>query len=517
MMRCRFFLLMIGVLCAVPALAQAPDLLFGADAKSDAPYAFVDPSDQTTLVGFEKEIIDAVAKRNGRAARLVQNDWDALIPGLNRRLYDVVMNGLEITPEHEEAVDFSIPYYTTFEQLAVRAGDPYRSLDDLQGRKVGTLKASLAERILQSAGKVIVITYDEETDAYSDLANGRVDAVLLDYPIALYYAAPNPALRLVGDPIGRIRYGIAIRKGDTALRQQIDQALRAIMASGELRQILERWKLWTPTMAAELGDFSPSTVKPVMYNRFIEETAPLKGWRATLLRYASFLPLLAQAAVVTLEVSILGMVVAIVVGLGLAIARRYGKPIVAALAVGYIETIRGTPLLIQVLFVFYGLPSIGIKLEPFVAGVLALGLNYAAYEAENYRAGLDAVPRGQTEAAVALNLTRAQTLRFIIVPQAFRVVIPVMTNDFISLLKDSSLVSVITMAELTRTYEQLSTTYYDYFGTGLLVGAVYLLIGLPFVRLARWTERHLNVDARMPREGRFGLARQRLPAADGST
>ncbi len=225
----------------------------------------------------------------------------------------------------------------------------------------------------------------------------------------------------------------------------------------------------------------------------------MNGWRGTLQRYASFLPLLAQAAVVTLEVSVLGMLVAIVVGLGLAVARRYGKPIVAALAVGYIETIRGTPLLIQILFVFYGLPNIGIKLDPFIAGVLALGLNYAAYEAENYRAGLDAIPRGQMEAAVALNLTQMQSLRLVIIPQAFRIVIPVMTNDFISLLKDSSLVSVITMAELTRTYEQLSTTYYDYFGTGLLVGAIYLLIGLPFVRLARWTERRLNVDARVRR------------------
>jgi polar amino acid transport system substrate-binding protein len=216
-------------------------------------------------------------------------------------------------------------------------------------------------------------------------------------------------------------------------------------------------------------------------------------------RYVGFLPLLARAAVVTLEVSILGMVVAIIVGLGLAIARRYGKRLVATVAAGYIETIRGTPLLIQILFVFYGLPNIGIKLDPFIAGVLALGLNYAAYEAENYRAGLEAIPRGQMEAAVALDLTQGQALRLVIVPQAFRIVIPVMTNDFISLLKDSSLVSVITMAELTRTYEQLSTTYYDYFGTGLLVGAVYLLIGLPFVRLARWTERRLNVDARVRR------------------
>jgi polar amino acid transport system substrate-binding protein len=132
------------------------------------------------------------------------------------------------------------------------------------------------------------------------------------------------------------------------------------------------------------------------------------------------------------------MVVAVVVGLALAIIRRYGPPFAATLTVGYIETIRGTPLLIQILFIFYGLPNIGIKLDPFVAGVLALGLNYAAYEAENYRAGLSAIPHGQTEAAVALNMTQAQALRYVIVPQAFRIVMPVMTNDFISLLKDSS-------------------------------------------------------------------------------
>ncbi len=186
----------------------------------------------------------------------------------------------------------------------MRAGDPYRTLADLHGHKVGTLKASLGERILQSAGDLVVVGYDEETDAYSDLANGRVDAVLLDYPIALYYATPNAALRLVGEPIGRIRYGIAMRKGDTALRQQIDDALKDVMASGELRRILERWKLWTPTMASELDDFAPSTVAPVMYDHFIAVTAPLSGWRATLLRYAGFLPLmLAKAAVVTLEVS----------------------------------------------------------------------------------------------------------------------------------------------------------------------------------------------------------------------
>lgn len=494
-----FWLTAAAILCSQPAAAvQNSPLLFGADARSNAPYGFVDPGDHHRLEGFEIDIIDAVARRMGRKARLVQNDWDALIPGLNRRLYDVAINGLEITPEHEAAVDFSIPYYTTFEQLVVRASDRrFNSLDDLRGRKVGTLKASLAERILEKRKDCFVTVYDEEINAYSDLANGRLDGVLLDYPIALYYAAPDPRLRLVGDPIGRIQYGIAIRKGDTALLQQVNQALRDIITSGELRRILERWKLWTPTMAAELHDTSTSNNSSTEYDRFISETRPLSKWRAILFRYASFLPLLGKAAAVTLEVSISGMAVAIVLGFLLAIARQYGSAVLNSAAIGYIEVVRGTPLLIQILFIFYGLPSIGIKFDPFIAGTLALGLNYAAYEAENYRAGLISIPTGQREAALALNMTEMQALRHVIVPQAFRVVVPVMTNDFISLLKDSSLVSMITISELTRTYQQLSTTYYDFFGTGLLVGTIYLLIGLPFVRLARWTEQRLNVDGRI--------------------
>ena len=153
--------------------------------------------------------------------------------------------------------------------------------------------------------------------------------------------------------------------------------------------------------------------------------------------------------------------------------------------------VRGTPLLIQVLFIFYGLPEFGISLTPFLAGVVSLGMNYAAYEAENYRAGLQSVAHGQMEAALALNMTHAQALRYVVVPQAFRLVMPVMTNDFISLLKDSSLVSVITLTELTQTYIRLSSSYFDYFGTGLMVGAAYLLLGLPFVRLARMAEKKL--------------------------
>src|SRR6202040_4091666 len=135
-------------------------------------------------------------------------------------------------------------------------------------------------------------------------------------------------------------------------------------------------------------------------------------------------PLLRRAALLTLAVSLASMAVAVVAGFLLAAGRVYGPRPVQWLATIYIEVMRGTPLLIQLLFIFYGLPNIGIRLSPFVAGVLGLGLNYAASEAENYRAGLLAVPAGQWDAALALGLTQSKTLRLVIVPQALRFVLP---------------------------------------------------------------------------------------------
>src|SRR5207249_3897236 len=218
--------------------------------------------------------------------------------------------------------------------------------------------------------------------------------------------------------------------------------------------------------------------------------------------------LLSRGAVMTVALSFIAMGIAVAVGLVLALMRLYAGRLLRTGAIAFIEVVRGTPLLIQLFLIFYGLPHFGIKLSPFLAAILGLGLNYAAYEAENYRAGLCAIPASQSEAAFALGMTRWQSLQHIVIPQAVRLVIPPMTNDFISLLKDSSLVSVITMVELTKVYGQLASTYYDYFGVGLLTAAIYFLLGLPFVRLARWAEARMAVDRSLPVSARrrwFGV------------
>jgi polar amino acid transport system substrate-binding protein len=503
--------LLLLALCLVAALARAdqPVLRWACDPDSNAPYSFY--GSHNKLTGFEYEIIHAVAREMGRQPKFVQNDWDGLIPGLGRGLYDCVICGIEITPEKAGEVLFSNPYYVTFEQFVDRRGTPpITSLDQLSGKQIGTLDQTAALTMLEKTPGVIAKTYAQEVNAYQDVANGRLFGVLLDYPIAKYYASGNPNLQFSGPPFGQILYGIVVAKGNTQLQQEINTALAKVVASGEMRDILSRWGLWTPTVAGAFGQPEDPSVPDTEYKAFIAEHAESASLWTRLQRYAGYWPMLLQGAILTLEVSVVGMALAICVGFSAAIGRVFGPPPVRWLATLYIEIIRGTPLLIQLLIIFYGLPNIGIKLSPFLAGVLGLGLNYAAYEAENYRAGLLAIPRGQMEAARALGMTHLQGLRHVVIPQSFRLVLPPVTNDFISLLKDSSLVSMVTLLDLTGVYNRIATQTFDYFGTGILIAVLYLLIGLPFVRLARYTEEKLAVDQRRPgqKPGMFAMAKR---------
>ena len=502
--------LFIPLLCAEAADTPSPDarkgngpdqpeLRWAAAVDSNAPFAFYDKNNR--LTGFEYEILMGIAHHLGREPKFVQNSWDGLIPGLGRGLYDCVICGIEITSDKAQEVLFSDPYYITFEQLVVAKGTPpVTSLSELSGRKIGTLEQTAALKMLDETPNVIPKSYTEEINAYNDVANGRLYGVLLDFPIAKYYAGPNPELEFTGPPFGKISYGIAVSRSHPELIQQINVALQEMVASGELRDILSRWGLWTPTMAAACKQMEEPSLPDTEYKAFASQFEMEGGIIAHLKRYLVYWPVILQGCILTLEISILSMVLAISLGFFLALMRVYAPFPVSWIATLYIELVRGTPLLIQLLIIFYGLPNIGIKLAPFLAGMLGLGLNYAAYEAENYRAGLLAIPKGQMEAARALGMTHRQGLRFVVIPQAFRLVLPPVTNDFISLLKDSSLVSVVTLIDLTGAYNRIATQTFDYFGTGLLIASIYLLIGRPIVRLAGWLESSLSTDRRTPKQ-----------------
>jgi len=186
------------------------------------------------------------------------------------------------------------------------------------------------------------------------------------------------------------------------------------------------------------------------------------------------------------------MGLAVGAGAGIAAGRVYGAPPVRAVLTAYVEVVRGTPVLLQLFVLYYGLSSV-IRLPAFAAAVLGLGLNYAAYESEIYRGALEAIPRSQLEAGRTLGLSEAQIFRLIRAPQALRLALAPMTNDFVALLKDSSLVSVITVVELTKQTAIYATNIGSWVVPGAVCAAVYLIFSLPLARLARRLERRWNL------------------------
>jgi polar amino acid transport system substrate-binding protein len=278
-------------------------------------------------------------------------------------------------------------------------------------------------------------------------------------------------------------YGIAMRKGDEELKRRIDGILEKLLKTGELRKLYEKWGIWNPEQEKL---FTAMNVASGYVSLEESRKAPLY----------TFMPALAKGAAITVVISVISMSLAVVLGLVLALARIYGNPPFSMLAISYIEIYRGTPLLIQLFILYYGLPNIGISLSPLLAAFLGLGMNYAAYEAEIYRAGISAVPKGQTEAALSLGMTRSLAVRRIVLPQALRIALPGITNDFIALFKDSSLVSVIAMVELTKTYSILAASTLRFFELGLIVAILYFGMSYPLSLLARRLEARLKGSRR---------------------
>lgn len=470
-------------------MAAGPaELRWGADAEGGAPYLFEQPPGR--FQGFEAELVQALAARLGRTARHVQGPYAQLLPLLERGDVDVVINGVEFTEDRQRAYGLTRSYWAGPERLTVRGGDPRAptSLEDLRGRPVGTLPGTVAERMLRAVGAE-VRTYDGgQEDPYRDLELGRIDAVLLEAPVSLYYG-DRPGLVTLERGFGEVRYVAFTRRNDEGLRAELDAALAALIADGTLPRILARWGLWNAESAQLFGLTDAPDVRPVELERWRERNAAPPWWRAG---PGPVLALLGRGAAVTLAISVAAMALAILLGGALALARVYGPRPLRMLALGYVEVFRGTPLLLQLIVVYYGLPELGVRLSPWIAGWLALGLNYAAAEAENDRAGLLSVPGAQMDAARVLGMSRWQGLRRVVAPQAIRVALPPVTNDFIALLKDSSLVSIVTVTELTKTYGTLAAVTRDHLGLGLVVGAIYLALGLPFARLSRWLEARLT-------------------------
>jgi polar amino acid transport system substrate-binding protein len=412
---------------------------------------------------------------------MIQNQWDQLLPALERGNFDIILNGLESTEERRQRIALSRPYFAYRQQIVTRRETQgLAQLDDLKGKVVGVLSSSAAQRLLEKLDRVDLRIYPGNVESFRDLKAGRIEAVVLDLPIAIHYANPDASLKFSGEPFAPGYYVIGVRPEDETLLEALNAGIRKLADDHTLERIYRKYGLW---------DDSQEHLEELK-----TEVAVRRQPVSTLRDWPKYLPLLLRGAVTTVELSILGMALAVSLGLAVAVLRILGPAPVRWLAQAYVEVIRGTPLLIQLFLIYYGLPEIGIRLNAFSAAIVGLGLNYAASEAENYRAGIEAISHGQSEAALALGMTRWQTFRHVVLPQALRLVIPPVTNDFIAMFKDSSIVSVITMVELTKVYGMLAMSTYDYIGLGVMTAGIYFALSYPASIFAKHLERKLRHD-----------------------
>jgi polar amino acid transport system substrate-binding protein len=481
----------VALITATTVLADTLDdvqkrgsLRWGGDDQGGGPYIY--EGKDRKVIGFEVDLAEYLAKELGVRSELVTSEWEMLPQKLDRGGIDVVLNGYEWSKEREQSWSSTIPYYIYNLQLMTRNDDgSIRSWDDLRPQKgqpkkrVGVLRDSAAERYVDQQFKdaVELKGYPEIINVMKLVEEGRLDATVQDVPVSVFYGHDFPGLHNVGQPVAPGYYVALVRRGDERLREKLNGALLKAMSDGMLQRIYDKYGLWNDEQK-RLTDVAQNWPPAAETQQSRWANFPYYVW------------LLLIASWTTIKLACLSMPLAILIGLLVAVGRLYGPRWLGVPLEAYVEFLRGTPLLLQLFVIYYVLPRFtGITIPEFWAGVLGLAINYSAYEAENYRAGLLAIPRGQMEAALSLGMSTRTALRRIIVPQAMRIVIPPVTNDFIALFKDTSVCTMISVVELTGMYRKLFNDHPQLMlEFGLITALLYLVMSYPLSLVARRME-----------------------------
>jgi polar amino acid transport system substrate-binding protein len=489
-MRWLFLRVLVFLTLATGAAAQSQlPMRWAGDPEGGAPYVEASPTNPDKLVGFDVEIAELLARGLGRAPEFVFVAFASIDQSVARGDAEIGLSGIEDTPARRASMAVTIPYYEFYEVLTVRDADRdrFKSLADLAGRRVGTLTGTIAYDLLLAAEAehgLTAVSYEDDVHPYTDLQLGRLDAVLLDNVLAERRRKMTTGLAIQAGGVATSHYVGVLAPSNAALRDEANEILKRAMRDGTLERIFTKWGVWNddqPRLFARVLAGDP--IPPVIDAAGRSILAAGSRWDATL----SYLPALLRASVVTILLSCLSMILAVVLGVLIASGRVYGNRLLRTTLVGYVELMRGTPVLLQLFVLYYGIAA-AVRLPAFAAAFLGLALNYAAYESEIYRSALEAVSKGQLEAARTLGFTERQVLTLIRGPQAFRLALAPMTNDFVALLKDSSLVSVLTVMELTKQTQVFATNIGSWVIPGTLCAVMYLAMSLPLSAMARRLE-----------------------------
>lgn len=454
---------------ALERVRQSGELRVG----TDATYPPFETVEGDVYSGFDIDLMEAVAREVGVRARFINASFDGIFPALQNGSFDAVISSVTVTDERKATMLFTEPYYDSGQLIAVREETQgITAPDDLKGKTAGVQINTTAQYDLEKRAGVTVNKYNTIDLALLDLQNKRIDAVVSDAPVLKYMIFKSfRGLKTVGNRFTDEKFGIAVARGNEDLVRELNAALKRVRESGEYDRIHEKWfgEAAERAQAAEAVKTAPKLFDMELAKRT--------------------LPLFLIGIWMTAKLAFLSLLLGLPIGLLLALARVQSSKLLRAPAAVYVEVMRGTPLLVQILFIYFVLPSFGVSIPAFWSGVIALTLNSAAYIAEIFRAGILSIDAGQMEAARALGMSHAQAMRRIILPQTFRRVVPPLTNEAIALLKDSSLVSVIGLTELARTGQELASRNAAPLTIWPMVAIFYLLLTFPLTRIAEYLER----------------------------
>jgi His/Glu/Gln/Arg/opine family amino acid ABC transporter permease subunit len=427
------------------------------------PFSFHD-SETNDLTGYDIEVIKAVAEEAGWELEFVETTFDAIFAALDAGRIDVIANQVTDNPERQARYGLSDTYTFSRGVIVVKTGtEGITSLADLEGKTTAQSLTTNYAEMAREAGATV-----EGVEGFAQAAalvvQGRVDALINDNLAALDYlnTTGTDDIEIAGNAGDEVsEQKLAFRKDDAELLQQANTALAALKADGTLAEISQKY-FKIDVSAENTGEADLSGGRAVRSDAEIVQDA---AW-----------PMFKKLLIATIPITIISFAIGLVLAVAAALANISGSRILRGIARTYISIIRGTPLLVQLFIVFYGLPEIGIDLPPWPAAILALSLNVGGYAAEIVRSAILSVPKGQFEAASTIGMGYWQSLRRIVFPQAARTAVPPLSNTLISLLKDTSLLSVVLVTELFREAQIAASAAQTFFPLYLTAGVYYWVV-----------------------------------------
>jgi His/Glu/Gln/Arg/opine family amino acid ABC transporter permease subunit len=459
---------LLGGASAATAADDSETYVIGTDT-TFAPFEFTSP--EGDLVGIDMDLLRAIAEDQGFEVEIRQLGFDAALQALQSNQVDAVMAGMSITEDRQQIFDFSDPYFTSGIQLGVLDASDIDSLDDLDGKtvavKTGTQGQTFAEENQDEFG-FRVTPYSDTTDMVDAVKAGQAVGYFEDFPVLAYGIQQGSGFRLVGDPELGGEYGFAVNKGQNPdLIEKFNEGLANLQASGEYDEIVDTYLAGGEETTQATDIFSVA----------------VKYW-----------PALMEGLWLTILATLVALVAAFILGIVFGFGRISKFLPFRWLATAYVFVFRGTPILVQAFFVFFAIPQLipDLTFNPFVAGAITLSLNTGAYMTEIIRGGIQAVDPGQAEASRSLGLGHWKTMQKVVLPQAFRIMIPSFVNQGIITLKDTSLISVIGLAELTFVSRQIIASTYLSAQVLTIVAIIYFVVITLLTLLANRLERKFN-------------------------